>query len=141
NLADPRPKRARHRHPARLLALAITQEEAVEMLVVAHLVGADRGGDLAQHRLRAHLRQRAVEPRRSGLDHATRGHLQRPGLRELVDRAEAHELGEEVAIGAVPTEIWPSGLDIAPQRAAMLQLLAFPGALQPFDDVGVVAEE
>ena len=46
DLTDPPPERAQHGSTARALTFAIAQEEAVEVLVVAHLVSADLRGHL-----------------------------------------------------------------------------------------------
>jgi len=46
DFTDPPPECAQHGGTARVLAFAVPQEKPVEVLVVAHLVGADLGGDL-----------------------------------------------------------------------------------------------
>jgi hypothetical protein len=117
------------------------QEEFIEVLVVADLVGADRGGEAAQHRLvRAEARQRAIEGGRPGLHNAARRHLERLGFGQALRLAERRVEIEKSLVGGVPVEAGPGGLDVALQRRAMLHFLWLPLVFQPARDRRVAAK-
>ncbi len=118
-------------------------EEAVEVLVVPHLVDRDAAGEIAQHRLvgvGGGLGDGTVEGGGAGFDHAARHHFQRLRRFELVDRAGHGIFREEARVAALPVEFGPDGLDVAPQRPAMLELFVFPVVDEPVGRLGAVRE-
>ena len=86
-------KRLQNGNAARPLALAIFQEEAIKILVVPNLVGADSGGELGQDGLAIAICQRRIERRCAGFDDASGREFERAlRLERLPSNRSAHIL-------------------------------------------------
>ena len=122
------------------LALLIAPEIAIEMLVVADLVGIDMRRQVLQHRLVGVRAHRTVKRGRAHFDDTACGELERPGGLELGDRAGLAVLVEEAVVGPLPVEIGPDALDIGAKRRAVLHFFVLPGLGEPPGDDFVVVE-
>jgi hypothetical protein len=125
----------------RAFEIAILPKEAVEVFVVAHLIGADRRGDLYQRRLRASRGEHAVKGRGAGFDDASGRHLEHAPSGESIDRAGAVVFSGKPAIDGPPIEAEPGHVEVASERQAMVDLFLLPLVLEPVHNLGIAPEE